>query len=228
VTERATRSASGTRLRWRDHAIVLLGVIVIRLLSWTWRIRRSGGEEVASRVGQGLPILYALWHGHLLPGLIEHAGERAALLVSSSRDGEIITQVARAFGYDAIRGSTSRDAPGALRAIVRTLRGGRTVAVTPDGPRGPAHEFSPGPAIASFETGIPVTLVAVAADRAWYLRSWDRFMIPKPFARVVVCYHPSIPVPGPTARDAAAFAPALGATLNELCGSGEAIARSRE
>jgi lysophospholipid acyltransferase (LPLAT)-like uncharacterized protein len=210
------RTSSGTRLRWRDHLIVILGVVVMRLLGWTWRVRRSGGEEVASRLAQGLPNLYAFWHGHLLPLVIEHAGERSAILVSSHRDGEIITRVARAFGLGAIRGSTSRDAPGALRAMVRTLRGGCTVAVTPDGPRGPAREFSPGPAIASFETGVPVILIAVAADRAWRLRTWDRFMIPKPFARVVVCYQPSIAVPGPTARDAAAFAPTLGATLNQL------------
>jgi lysophospholipid acyltransferase (LPLAT)-like uncharacterized protein len=210
------RTASGTRLRWRDKLIVLLGVIAIRVLAWTWHIRRSGAEEVASRVARGLPNLYAFWHGHLLPMLVEHEFERAAVLVSSHRDGEMITRAAKAFGYGAIRGSTSRDAPGALRAIVRTLRGGCTVAVTPDGPRGPAHEFSPGPAIASFETGIPVILAAAAADRAWYLGTWDRFMIPKPFARVVVCYSPSVAVPGPTARDAAAFAPTLGATLNEL------------
>jgi lysophospholipid acyltransferase (LPLAT)-like uncharacterized protein len=210
------RTASGTRLRWRDHLIVFLGVVVIRVLGWTWRIKRSGAEEVASRLGQGLPNLYAFWHGHMLPLLIEHQFERAAVLVSSHRDGEIITRVAKAFGYDAIRGSTSRDAPGALRAIVRTLRGGQSVAVTPDGPRGPAHEFSPGPAIASFETEVPVILVALAADRAWHLRTWDRFMIPKPFARIVVQYQPAIAVPGPTARDAAAFAPTLGATLNEL------------
>jgi lysophospholipid acyltransferase (LPLAT)-like uncharacterized protein len=211
------RTASGTRLRWRDHLIVVLGVVVIRVLAWTWRIRRSGGEEVANRIERGVPHLYAFWHGHMLPMLVEHEGERpAAVLVSSHRDGEIITRVARAFGYDAIRGSTSRDAPGALRAIVRSLRGGVTVAVTPDGPRGPAHEFSPGPAIASFETDIPIILAAVVVDRAWYLRTWDRFMIPKPFARIVVQYHPSIAVPGPTARDAAAFAPTLGAILNEL------------
>jgi len=210
------RTARGTRLRWRDHLIVLLGVVLIRVLAWTWRIRRSGAEEVASRVAQGLPNLYAFWHGHLLTMLVEHEFERAAVLVSSHRDGEIITRVGKAFGYGAIRGSTSRDAPGALRAMVRTLRGGCTVAVTPDGPRGPAHEFSPGPAIASFETGVPVILAAVAADRAWYLRTWDRFMIPKPFARIVVCYEPSIAVPGPTARDAAAFAPTLGAMLERL------------
>jgi lysophospholipid acyltransferase (LPLAT)-like uncharacterized protein len=210
------RTAAGTRLRWRDHLVIAAAVVLIRLLGVTWRIRRIDGEEVARRIGAGLPNLYAFWHGHMLPLLIEHEGERLAMLVSSHRDGEIITRVARAFGFDAVRGSTSRDAPGALRSIVRTLRGGCTVGVTPDGPRGPAHVFAPGPAIASFETSIPIILAAVAADRAWYLRTWDRFMIPKPFARVVVCYQPSIAVPGPTARDAAAFAPTLGATLEQL------------
>jgi lysophospholipid acyltransferase (LPLAT)-like uncharacterized protein len=210
------RSASGTRLRFRDRLLVAFGVFVIRLLGVTWRITRVGGEEVANRLAAGLPILYAFWHGHMLPLLIAHQGEGAVLLVSSHRDGEIITRVARAFGYGAIRGSTSRDAPGALRAIVRALRAGSSVAVTPDGPRGPAHEFAPGPSIAAFETGIPIILVAASVDRAWHLGTWDRFMIPKPFARILVHYQPSIAVPGPTARDAAAFAPTLGATLNAL------------
>jgi lysophospholipid acyltransferase (LPLAT)-like uncharacterized protein len=210
------RTAGGTRLRWRDWLIIVVGTALIRLLGATWRITRSNGEEVADRVSRGLPILYAFWHGHLLPLVFEHRGERSKILVSSHRDGEIITRIARAFGLGAVRGSTSRDAPGALRAIVRTLRGGCTVAITPDGPRGPAHEFAPGPAIAAFEASVPITLVAVAADRAWYLGTWDRFMIPKPFARVVVCYEPSIAVPGPTGRDAAAYAPTLGVTLDAL------------
>jgi lysophospholipid acyltransferase (LPLAT)-like uncharacterized protein len=210
------RTSTGTRLRWRDHVIVIVGVILIRLLGWTWRITRSGGEEVADRIERGAPILYAFWHGHMLPLLVGHAGERVAILVSSHRDGEIITRIARAFGYGAIRGSTSRDAAGALRSIVRTLRGGGSVGVTPDGPRGPARVFSPGPAIASFETGVPIILLAAAADRAWYLRTWDRFMIPKPFARVVITYHPSVAVPGNTAREAADCAPALGDMLNAL------------
>ena len=210
------RTAKGTRLRWRDHLIVFVGVILIRLLGATWRITRVGGEEARSRVAAGLPNLYAFWHGHMLTMLVEHRYERAAVLVSSHRDGEIITRIGSAFGYGAIRGSTSREAAGALRAMVRTLRGGTTVAVTPDGPRGPAREFAPGPAIAAFEAGIPITLMSVVADRAWHLKTWDRFMIPKPFARVRVHYHPPITVPGPTARDAAAYAPTLGATLNAL------------
>jgi lysophospholipid acyltransferase (LPLAT)-like uncharacterized protein len=210
------RTARGTRLGFRDRFLVALGVLLIRVLGATWRITRVGGDEVAARIANGVPNLYAFWHGHMLPLLIEHEGERVAVVVSSHRDGEIITRIARAFGFGAIRGSTSRDAPGALRAIVRTLRGGCTVAVTPDGPRGPAHEFAPGPAIAAFETGVPIILAGVAANRAWYLRSWDRFMIPKPFARIVVYYEPSIAMPGPTARDAAAMAPRLGATLEAL------------
>lgn len=213
------RTASGTRLRLRDRLLVVLGVLLIRLLGVTWRITRVGGDEVASRRSAGLPILYAFWHGQMLPLLIAHQREGVALLVSSHRDGEIITRVARAFGYGAIRGSTSRDAPGALRAIVRSLRGGTSVAVTPDGPRGPAREFAPGPAIAAFETGIPVILVAAVVDRAWHLRTWDRFTIPKPFARIAVRYQPAIDVPGPTARDAAAFAPTLGYALSALGGS---------
>jgi lysophospholipid acyltransferase (LPLAT)-like uncharacterized protein len=105
-----------------------------------------------------------------------------------------------------VRGSTYRGADRALVGLVRELRAGHDVAVTPDGPRGPAGHFAPGALVAAQRGGAPIVSVAVAATRAWRLRSWDGFIIPKPFARVTVAYGTAT-VHGETGREAAAEVP---------------------
>jgi hypothetical protein len=132
--------------------------------------------------------------------------------------------VVRAFGLETVRGSTSRGGARALLELVATLRRGRDVAVTPDGPRGPRHEFAPGALVAAQRAGAAVIGVAAHVDRAWRLRSWDAFEIPKPFARITVAYTPARGVPGGSARDAAAAAPAFGAELRALLDAAAAAA----
>jgi lysophospholipid acyltransferase (LPLAT)-like uncharacterized protein len=183
-----------------------LGGVVIRLLAMTWRMRTSGGEIVTGLRAAKQPIVFALWHGHMLPGLWQHRGEGVAVLISEHRDGEIIAGIASGLGFRTVRGSTYRGADRALVGLVRELRAGHDVAVTPDGPRGPAGHFAPGALVAAQRASAPIVSVAAAATRAWHLRSWDGFMIPKPFARVTVAYG-TARVQGETARDAAAEAP---------------------
>jgi lysophospholipid acyltransferase (LPLAT)-like uncharacterized protein len=142
----------------------------------------------------------------MLPLLWHHRRQGIAVLISEHRDGEIIARAASALGFRTIRGSTYRGADRALAGLVRELRAGRDVAVTPDGPRGPAHHFAPGALVAAQRAGAPVVTVGAAAPRSWRLRSWDGFMIPKPFARITIAYAQATVEPGP-ARDAAARAP---------------------
>jgi lysophospholipid acyltransferase (LPLAT)-like uncharacterized protein len=187
---------------WRGR----LGVLVVRLIAVTWRIRTSGAEIVAALRAARQPIVFTLWHGQMLPLLWHHRGEGIAVLISEHRDGEIIARIASALGFRTVRGSTYRGADRALVGLVRELRAGHDVAVTPDGPRGPAGHFAPGALVAAQRSGAPVVSVGVAATRSWRLRSWDGFMIPKPFARVTVAYG-TASVQAGTARDAAAEAP---------------------
>ena len=211
------------RLRWSQRVAVAAGAGLVRLLAATWRYRTVGDAPVAERRTARVPTIFAFWHGHMLPLLYWHRDEGVALLVSSHGDGEMIARVARGFGYRTVRGSSSRGATGALRGIVRTLSDGIDVGITPDGPRGPAREFSAGAAVASYEARTPIILVAVSATRTWRLRSWDRFMIPKPFARVTIAYDAPRTVTAETAREAAAYAPSLGArmaALQEVAGVG--------
>ncbi len=202
----------------RDRAlafIVPLGAMVVRLLAWTWRIRIVNPEAIAPLQQAKAPYVFACWHGQMLPLLWVHRGQGIAILVSEHRDGEIITRIAKTIGFTAVRGSTSRGAGRALLGLVAELQRGNVVAVTPDGPRGPAGHFAPGALVAAQRAGVPLLTVGAYAPSAWTFKSWDRFMIPKPFARIRVAYGGPAVVAGESPRDAAAEVPRFQALLEE-------------
>lgn len=191
--------AADRKLRWT----VRLGLIVLRLLAVTWRTRVVDGQHLAELRDRGRPLIFVFWHGQMLPLLWHHRNQGVAILISQHKDGELIARIGAALGYRAVRGSTSRGGERALLGLVRELRDGHDVAVTPDGPRGPARRFAPGAAIAAHRAGAPLLPIAAWASRAWRLRSWDQFLIPKPFARVTVAYGPPTEVRARSARAAA-------------------------
>jgi lysophospholipid acyltransferase (LPLAT)-like uncharacterized protein len=203
-------------LPWRVRAAVAVGVPLLRALAGTWRVRTVNREGWDALRRDGTGVVLALWHGQMLPLLTTHRDSGIAVLISEHRDGEIIARVARAFGVGTVRGSTSRGGSRALLEMVAHLRRGGEVAITPDGPRGPRHRFSPGALVAAHRSGVPVVGMAAHADRAWRLRSWDEFEIPKPFARITVAYTAPIRVEAASAREAAAQADAFEARMGEL------------
>lgn len=199
--------AGSYRLDWRSRGVVAAGTALLRALTPTWRIRRiAHNPAVVPGLGDGRPRLYAFWHAQMIPAMIAHKGSGIAVLISAHCDGELIARVAARFGIVAIRGSTSRGAAGALRAIERALADGMSVAVTPDGPRGPAEVFAPGTLIAAQRVAVPVVLGAIGPTRAWRLKTWDRFIVPKPFAEIVVAYSEELTVTAETPRLAASAA----------------------
>ena len=162
-----------------------------RSMRWTWKVH----PDTAAKLEEGRPVIYAHWHGRLLPLVYTHRGLRIQVLVSWNKDGELITRVIERLGFRTVRGSSSRGARAALKAMVRQGREGCAMAITPDGPRGPRHEVQDGVVVVAALTGIPVIPTAASADRAWILRSWDRFFIPKPFSRGSVVMDEPIQVP---------------------------------
>ncbi len=202
-------------LEWRSQLTLLLGKGVLSALARTWRFTVVNDEALRRLREERQPFIYSLWHGHLLPLLWHHRGSQVAILISEHRDGELIARTAAWLGYRLIRGSTTRGAERALLSLVRELKSGRSVAVTPDGPRGPARKFAPGALVAAQRAAVPILPVAASADRAWRLRSWDRFVIPKPFARITVAYGTETRVESPTARSAATEGPRFEALMNE-------------
>ena len=207
------------RIRW----IARIGARIIGTLARTWRIRVEGTEGLEAERRAGRPVILAFWHGEMLPMLAVHRDEGISVLISSHRDGEIIAQITQRFGCRNVRGSSSRGGGRALLGLIRELEAKHDVAVTPDGPRGPAKSFAPGALIAAQRTGSAIVPMAASASSAWRLGSWDRFMIPRPFARVTVLHGPPMRVESETARDAAEEADRFGAVLDAL---GERAARA--
>ena len=204
-------------LSWQSRAALLLGRGALHLLGRTWRFRIINIESLRALRAAKTPFIFSLWHGHLLPLLWFHRDQGVSVLISEHRDGELVARAATSLGFGLIRGSTTRGADRALISLVRELQAGREVAITPDGPRGPSHKFAPGALVAAQRSDSFILPVVAVADRAWHLNSWDRFMIPKPFARVTIAYGPPTKVRAPTPRAAAdegnRFEELMGATI---------------
>jgi lysophospholipid acyltransferase (LPLAT)-like uncharacterized protein len=158
------------------------------VLGRTWKFVTSGSPEFDPFTCRG--ILFCFWHAFILPVSYYHRGSGIVSLISSSRDGQRIAGIIQRWGIGAIRGSSTRGGIAAIRAGVRHLEQGRNVIITPDGPRGPARQVKPGIAQIALLAGTPVVPIRVTSNRAWRLRSWDRFVIPQPFARIEIRFCP--------------------------------------
>ncbi len=180
------------------------GVVLLRALSFTWRVRFVNPEVTGALTDARRAFIYVLWHGNLLPLLWSHRDRQVAIIISEHADGEIVARIAMALGFRTVRGSTSRGAARALLGACREIEAGHSLAITPDGPRGPAHSVAPGAAVIAQRTGAPMVPVAASASGSWRLGSWDRFLIPKPFARITVAYGQPIEVSAAGPREAAA------------------------
>jgi len=205
-------------VRWS----VAAAVGVLRALARTWRMREVNAAALAQVRGAGRPVVFAVWHGRLLPLMWHHRDQGLTVLVSPHADGDIGVQLAEAFGFRTERGSTFRGADRALMRMSGAAAEGREVVFTPDGPRGPAETFAPGALIVAQRSGAPLVPVTAGARAAWRLRSWDRFLIPKPFARVKVIYGDPIYVSDRTPREAAAQAEHAERILRDLTAAADA------
>jgi lysophospholipid acyltransferase (LPLAT)-like uncharacterized protein len=161
---------------------------VVRVLAASWRIRLVHEERWRVLHEQGQPVVFLLWHEALLPLLWQHRGQEVAIVVSEARDGQYLSDLAASLGYCTLRGSSTRGGARALLGAVRELQAGRSIAFTPDGPRGPRRELKPGVIAAAQRGGGVIVPIHAEADRAWRLHSWDRFMIPQPLAKVLITY----------------------------------------
>lgn len=162
------------------------GAGAVSALARTWRY--DVREEAHWQALAGRPFLFMCWHEALLPLLWRHRGQDITLVVSEARDGQYLADFGRRLGYRLVRGSSTRGSVRALIGAIRELEQGHAVAITPDGPRGPRRELKPGIIAAAQRTGVPILPLHSDADRAWRFRSWDRFVLPKPLARVRVAY----------------------------------------
>lgn len=155
---------------WRYEVIAEEGVVPVRFGE------KAGGE------------IYCFWHQCVLPTALYYRRTHAVILISRSFDGELITRTLRLFGFDAVRGSSSRAGGEGLRGLMRVVASGRPAIFTADGPRGPIYQTKMGPIKLAQMTGAPIGAFHFQPERAWVVKSWDRFLVPKPFTRIVVSW----------------------------------------
>jgi lysophospholipid acyltransferase (LPLAT)-like uncharacterized protein len=182
------------KLRWAEPLVTGLAVELVRLLAATWRYRVQGWEHVQATRRAGRPIVYVLWHSRLLPLAHHRRGEGVAVLISRNRDGGYVADLGERWGYKIVRGSSHRGGAAGLRGLIRYLEEGHEVATTPDGPRGPAEHVKPGALAAAQHAHALVIPMGARTVSAWWIRSWDRFCIPQPFATIEVAYGAPIAV----------------------------------
>ena len=182
------------KLRWAEPIAAAVGPNLMQALAATWRIRVQGAEHLHGLREARRPFVFVLWHSRILPLLYHHRREEIVLLISRHRDGQYLANLAERWGYRSVRGSTKRGGEVGLLGVVRALQGGAVVAITPDGPRGPAEQVQPGAVAAAQHAGAALLPIGARPSSAWWLGSWDRMCIPKPFARVDVEYGPPIEV----------------------------------
>ena len=204
--EEEKTTATGGQLLRRLSVALISGLVasLLSLLGSTLRITITYDEGSIHNLDELHPGILPFWHRCLLVATWVFRKRNLAVLTSESRDGDYISAVITRFGYRPIRGSSSR---GGLRGLLRLqeyVRRGGGVALAIDGPRGPRYQAKRGPVILARQTGVPITPFYVAVDRAWVLRSWDAFVIPKPFARVHARFGKQIVVPDDAEGEAVA------------------------
>ncbi len=174
--------------------VSLPAAFYIRLVGMTNRFEVIGvdyREELKQNPG---PYIFAFWHSRLMLPLYFFRKYKVAVLVSWSKDGEVITQVMNRFGIEAVRGSASRRGAEGLLQLLRCLKRGMSVVITPDGPKGPREKVLPGTMQLAKLSGVPIIPVSFSCTRRKHLNSWDRFLVPFPFGTVYLMTGESISV----------------------------------
>ena len=172
-----------------------LGGRLLETVLRTVRFETHTHEACTAERAAGRPLIFTLWHGRLLPLSWFHRSWNLVTLISASGDGEYIARIVQRWGYHVVRGSSSRGGGPAFRELVRLLRQGRSVAVTPDGPRGPREKIKPGVLAAAQITGFALLPISAGTSSAWWFEGWDRFLVPRPFATVHIHYGQPVYVP---------------------------------
>lgn len=186
----------------RKIATVKLGGSVIYYLAVlyaaTFRVKVENEAEWIDHLKKGGKVLLCCWHQQFFIGvrlIIRYRKYSVSVMISKSTDGDIASRVAESAGAFPVRGSSSRDGGAALKEMIFRLKPGRLALHLLDGPRGPAGIVKAGAIAIASGADAAIVPAHVAADRVWYMKSWDKYMVPKPFARVTVTFCPLMKLP---------------------------------
>lgn len=179
-----------------------VAALIIRFLGWTVRYQVLGQEHPRQLWDEGRFVILSFWHDQLLMMANAYHGPQAKILISASKDGELIARTMAHFGQEAVRGSSHRGGRAAFRELVALAREPVDLVITPDGPRGPRHCIKEGVVQLARITGRGVVPYTFQCSRGYRFASWDRFLFPYPFARGVFVYGaPLYFAPGEDAED---------------------------
>ena len=188
---------------WRARWLIAFGYWLLQIWARTLRFQvedRSG--VLGTRPNER--YIGALWHNRLLilPFVIKRylPERRGAALISASRDGALLADLVERFDFEVVRGSSSRQGASAIRQLAEVIATGKDVVITPDGPRGPAYELGQGIIFLAQQSGAAVVPINMEYSSFWRAKSWDRFILPKPFSKVRVIFGPPHRV-APTSTD---------------------------
>ena len=169
------------RLATRSRILGGLIAFAVRCISSTLRFHKENPAGISPLPGGSILVT---WHGRSLIPAWQLRDRGCWALISLSKDGELQNNIFRRFGFQTVRGSTGRGGIRGALQMARKVKEGGMLAFTPDGPRGPSHKVQLGVILMAEKSGAPIIPIGCSADRRWlFSKSWDRYMIPKPFAR---------------------------------------------
>jgi hypothetical protein len=200
-------SADSTRFTFTQRLILAVAPrvvwVLVQIMGLTWRFEEIAEEGVSPLIGgagAGAEI-FCFWHQCVLPCAIYYRKTHATILISRSFDGELITRTLALFGFHAVRGSSSRSAREGLLGLKDVIELGRPAIFTADGPRGPIYQTKMGPIKLAQMTGARIGAFHLEPERAWTMKSWDRFLVPMPFTRIAVSWAQWTEVPRDLSHD---------------------------
>lgn len=172
------------------------GLLFVRLLSATYRVRIVDAENEKRILDSGQGLVYASWHQRFFPGITFFSTRRPiAIIISKSKDGEMAARAVDILGWHPVRGSSSHGGKEALDEIKSLAGSGYRIGHIVDGPQGPFGKIKPGLIRIAQHAALPIVPTITSGQNRWVFGSWDRFMVPKPFSRVIIRFGTPIEVP---------------------------------
>ncbi|QQR65646.1 MAG: lysophospholipid acyltransferase family protein [Candidatus Brocadia sp.] len=205
----------------------ILGAWLIRSLALTIRIHEEPQGFTKKIITTH--AIYTFWHCLMLIPAYVARNKNIQVLISQHSDGEYIAQVIKRLGFGVIRGSTTRGGRRAVKVMIDKMREGSSVAITPDGPRGPRFVMQPGSIYLSQKTGLPIVPAAIGLASYWKLPSWDEFRIPKPFSRALIMCGDPIYIPSNlTGQEMEYYRLLVERIMNEMTEKADIVVRGKK
>ena len=163
------------------------GLLLVKLISLTYRIKIVDPQNESDIMDKGKSLIYASWHQRFFPGIQFFATRKPiSIIISKSRDGDFIARIVDILGWYPVRGSSSRGGSEALQKVNELALNGYKIGHIVDGPQGPPEVIKAGLIRIAQVTGKPIVPTITSGQKKWVFNSWDRFMVPKPFSRVII------------------------------------------